>query len=145
MKGYTSIDELMGSLPTAVRESPLPAPPIRRYREGWNEERRVQSLGAFSLDQIASGLNTDTKTLLLIGGGGILAGYLLNNALQSVRKTVRGVKSAIKGTKRKASKPLFTLHGEVTPIKLALIAAVIGGYWYYKHHEQSQMPPGPQA
>jgi hypothetical protein len=150
MDGYISIDQLMGSHPNAVRNSPLPSVQrgpvqIRRYREGCG----LTTLGAFSLDSIAHGLNTDTKTLLMLGGAGFLAGWLANNLSGVLVRKVKKIKRGITGGASKGSGFLTKSIVDITPVKLIGVAAAIGLYMYVKHYQhksdQAALPPGPQA
>lgn len=95
----------------------------------------ASSLGAISLHSVAASVGTDEKTFLLLAGGGIVAGYLLNNALKAAsrgaRRTRRKVGKALLGS------PERTAGTAVGTIVLVGLAAA-GGYWLYRQVQKNK-------
>jgi hypothetical protein len=125
--GYIDLNQIEGSQPR------------RMYRAGSTcLGCAPEGMGAFSLDKVARDLGTDYKTLLLIGGAGIVAGYLLNNAAtatgRALSRTRRRTARAIKG----AATPRALMIGGIT------IAALGAGYLYWQHNKHT-IPALPEA
>jgi hypothetical protein len=97
-----------------------------------------EGMGAFSLDRVARDLGTDTKTLLLIGGAGIVAGYLLNDAAKATGRAVSRTRRRATRAIKRAATPRALIIGGVT------IAVLGAGYLYWQHNKHT-IPALPEA
>lgn len=97
-----------------------------------------RTLGTVSIDSIAQQLNTSPSSFLLLAGGGILAGFLLNDLSRSVGKTIRSVK---RGAKRKAQAI------RQSPVMMIAGVGILGvaGYFIYQQMQKRGGGQGGQA
>jgi hypothetical protein len=98
------------------------------------ESGTVPTLGAISLKSVAASLGTDTKTLLLLGGGGIFAGYLLNSALTAAGRSARRVSRRVKRSLK--PKPVTVMAPSKSSfIGTSIALAIVGGAAYYVYQK----------
>jgi hypothetical protein len=93
------------------------------------------------LASVASALNTQPTTLLLLLGGGMVAGYLVNEWITDARNAARKRQAAARRAARKraaewdqrreSAKALWNEHGDkIMPVLLAALVAVGATYYF---------------
>ena len=96
------------------------------------------TLGAWSLEAAARQLGTDGKTLLLLGGGGLLAGYLFNDFWRAARRRSRSGLRKLKGAFGAASSSASQSGTGAKAGTLVLGAVFIGGaYYLYREYRRT--------
>jgi len=109
---------------------------LRRPLTEYQLSARPTALGEISLKSVAASVGVEPSKLLLLAGGGLLAGYALNSMLRKAGRSAR----------RAQRKTMKAITGASTKSKvgggfgLGLVTAgivVVGGYWLYRQVQNS--------
>jgi hypothetical protein len=83
------------------------------------------------ISSLATSLGTTPGTLLLLAGGGLVLGYMVNNLFTGVGRKVRKTRSAWR-KKRELKRRTHTAPGTGFMWQMALLLALTGGaVWYF--------------
>ena len=97
------------------------------------------ALGEWSLESAARSLGTDPKSLLLFAGGGLVAGYLLNDLWRSARRGGRKVGRKLgKAFNKPKTVSAPTKGVSVGSLLLAALAAG-GAYYLYREYQAGKL------